>query len=165
MAKQRETLKGSDAWRRLDYERRKRRTPEGICQAAGEGDKDCARKALRIAAELIVTDPERIPPPVREYLERALLEILSGTDPAQALNLERSDAQRANPPIDFWRLVRDSQLARHIAHLRQQGMSLDAAAREAAASFDAFADKAGTVGYEAARKAYLRLYPADDKHG
>lgn len=161
MARQREQLKGDDAWERLRYEREKRSTIEGICNAAYSGDADCARKALRFVVEFIADEPEKIPFPVRSWLEGCLLDILNGEDPAQALNLKRKPHQREYPSIDYWRMLRDSQLARGVSYWMQEGMTLDEAALKIADEFDAFSDIVGKVGYESARKAYLRFFPAE----
>jgi hypothetical protein len=161
MARQREQPKGAEAWERLRYEREKRRTAQGICRAAASGDEDSARKALRYVAELIVAEPEKIPEPVRCWLEGCLVAILAGEEPAQALNLKRKPHQREYPPIDYWRMVRDADMARGVAHLIGEGMTFEAAAHQVANTYSAFSDKAGKVGYESVRKAYLRFFPAE----
>jgi hypothetical protein len=151
--------KGDAAWAQLEYEMAKRGSYEGMANAAWSGDKDQAMQLLRVAAVLLPTDPQAIPYPVREYLSACLLEILADEDPAKALNLTARKDRERGP--DFWKLVRDADMAKAVAHLRSEGATREEAFAQVANDYRAFAREAGKVGQEAVRTAYQRFFPKD----
>jgi len=122
-------------------------------------------EALRYVAELIISDPAEIPVEIRFYLERCLLDILNGHDPAQSLNLKKKPHQREYPPIDYWRMVRDADMAKGVAYYRQNGLSLEQACERIASEYDAFTHKCKKVKEDAVKKAYLRFFPAEEESG
>lgn len=151
---------GADEVALLEYEREKRRSYSGMCAAAVSGDAELARDLLRWAgahlthqgAGLGVTMPAEL----AMYIGRALGRIANDEDPAVALNLKRRKGIPTRP--DYWKMERDADLARGVQYHRDQGKSLDEAARIIADGPQGFERMVGRVDFEAVRKAYLRFH-------
>ena len=153
--------RGEDAWDRLAYRRGKRSSMEGIASEARSGDRECAMTMIRAAEAELDMHGKDIDLPVREYLLDAFSQIVSGTSPDKAFNLERKSSGR---PEDYWRMVRDSDIACAVKHRVDQGMMVKEACAEVADTYTAFSGKVGKVGTVSVKKAYQRFFPeSEDK--
>ena len=153
--------RGADAWAQLEYQRMKRTTLEGRISAAWSGDTGAARELLKEAAfHLGPSAFAKMPPELGQYIGQALRAIANGKDPATALGL--TAAKHKRQPPDYWKMERDADMARGVAYWRQEGMTLEDAARKVAETYNGFAKLAGAAhSVDAVRKAYFRFYPKD----
>ncbi|MCG8007982.1 MAG: hypothetical protein N0C81_10095 [Candidatus Thiodiazotropha lotti] len=148
--------KGQDAWRKLDHERKKRSNMQGIAQAASEGDLNCAFEMIRYAGDYL-WEANDIPDELRVYLIECFSNILNNESADKAFNLVR---RRSGAPYNYWKEVRDSDIANGVSYYRDQGMTRDEAIEHVAATYTSFKDEAGCVGVDSVRKAYQRYYPS-----
>lgn len=151
-------FRGQDAIDRLACESAKRSTTEGIADLAQAGDVECARRMALICSGHVYRAPS-IPDVVKNYLCDCLERIGREESADKAFNLVSA---KRGPKGNYWKEVRDLDLARHVRYLLQTGAAanVDEAAEKAATSYGAFAARAGLVGKDAAKDAYQRFFPA-----
>lgn len=152
--------KGTEAWERLEYERKKRQSMEGIAAAASAGDREAARVMLRYA-EHHIGESGDIPAPLVAYLVDCFSRAIHDDSTEFAFNLKRK-AARGSSADEHSREFRDSQLARAVAYHHEQGMSIAAACRHVANNEQPTERKLGRVSASAVKQAYLRFFPEQD---
>lgn len=141
----------ASSWEKLQYQREKLSSDEGMVSAARAGDSQAARDLIAMAAAFLFDPTMELPREVREYMCFALEDVAQGQDPRKALNLTGTARQ------SYLKLERDLELAKSVASEMQQGMTLDEACRHVDRTYRGLSKMAGGVGYEAVRKAYLKF--------
>jgi hypothetical protein len=124
---------------------------------AESGDTEVARRLIKqVGIALSRGRLDLAPESARAFIGRALIAIAADADPGIALGL-KPPKHKQRPP-DYWKMVRDADMALAVKRLMQdEALSLDDAAERVGNEYRAFAEWAGKVGFEAAKKAYLRF--------
>lgn len=149
-----------DAWAKLEHQREKRQSLEGMASAAAGGDRECAQ-ALIDTAEVEIEDSRDLSPELREYLVHCLSRIRSGESADHAFNLKGA----AGRPEGYWSMERDVDIARAVAYhyCPDQGIYLDQALDHVTATYKGFSDCRIPVGRAGVERAYKRFKPK--RHG
>lgn len=142
-----------DAWEALDYERKKRSNLEGIAQEAFNGDVDCVLTMVESSA--VAVEQSSISGPVRDYLLNCLWGIMSGETPNQAFGITKA---RSGAPKNYWKQIRDADIARAVAYHIEQGKSLDDAIGVVTEKQEYGFKGAGIVKRDSVEKAFKRFF-------
>lgn len=160
-------LSGAAAWERLEREGELRKTLSGRISLAESGDEDSALWVLRLARFHLGRCADQsgsLPPEIAEYLELALGKILRREDPACAFGLKLKKGQ--SPPLDYWKLARDADMARGVNFWRQdEHKTLDEAIDAIASNYNGFKNAGSAHGFESVKKAYQRFFPSKKDKG
>ncbi|MCF7984312.1 MAG: hypothetical protein K9L70_07905 [Thiohalocapsa sp.] len=153
-------LKGSDAFERVDYERKKRSTIEGIASCARDGDKECAVDMIGVCS--VEVERSNIPQPVKSYLLDCLCRVEGGETPDQAFGFTKGSAGRTR---SYWKLARDRDVACAVAYTLEQDetLSIERACEIVSGTYNAFSDKVGVLGADGVKKTYLQFFPKSGK--
>jgi len=146
-----------DAWAEVDYLDGKRGSIEGIADQALKGDPECVRQMMRLSITQI-DRAESIQPDVKEYLLHAFAEIVSGKNADSAFGLLREGKKGARK--DYWKTVRDRDMARAVAYrIQYEDMEPDEACERVAEALNLDrSDGERPVSDETVRKAFRRFY-------
>ena len=154
MAKDRYT--GDEAWEHVEYQMQKRSTEMGLVNLAMSGDREALQRVAAIGAARI-WDAANIPEPIKSYLCEALEAIQRGERPDHAFGYTTEG--RSGNKINFWKDVRDRDMAMCVQGRRDEGMNRNEAIEHVANTYTAFPE-AGKVGRDAVAKAYARFFPS-----
>lgn len=137
----------------LSYWSAKRSTMEGIAQEAAQGDRECAEDMMHYLAYYTETHTPDWPDSIREYALACLTEVLTGETPDRAFNYTR---KASGQPSNYWKAVRDADIARGVEYHRQQGMRREEAIKHVANTYTAFPQAGKPVNRDAVDRAYKR---------
>ena len=171
MARRSKPPGGADAWDALEYWSRKREDPEQWAALAQGGDLEMAQEILRwVAFHALYDFPfnARIPESMAYYVNTLLRGLAADPDALRkalrAAGLLPNQYQWRAP--DYWKMARDADLALCVEQRRKQyAETIDEAVNAVADSYVGLSRRAGAVGSEATRKAYLRYFPAAKDSG
>lgn len=154
MAKDKYT--GDEAWQHVDYQMKKRSTEMGLVDLAMSGDREALQSVAAIGAARI-WDAPNMPDHIKYFLCNALEEIQKGERPDHAFGYTTEG--RAGNKTNFWKEIRDRDMAMCVQGHRDEGMSRSDAIELVASTYTAFPE-AGKVARDAVAKAYARFFPS-----
>lgn len=149
-------MNDNDEFDHLRYIQQKRTTWAGIAQHAADGDHECIRNIARMA-EVAIWDDPKIDIAIKHFLCNAFMRIAEGEDPNRAFGYTRAQPGR---PYDYWKDVRDRDVACAVEYLLQQEPDIkkDAAYFQVATTYIGPLAGGKMLTADAVKKAHYRFF-------